>query len=374
MAVKRYDGTQWVNYAGAGVQGVQGTVGIQGTQGSPSSATFQIWRKTAVGAETSLSGTDSFATTLAYTVGSEQVFINGVLLERGVDYVATTGTSITGLTALIANDVATVLSPNSFSVANALTLSSISAKGDHIVGTAAGTVGTLSIGSNNTALVADSTQTTGMKWATPTDTTKVPLSTVTAKGDLIAATASGAVSNLGVGTDGQVLTAASGQTTGLQWATPASGSMTLLASGSLSGTSTNLTSISQSYNQLFLYIDSWYDSGNSSGINMTFNSDTTASIYYYSRVEGSSVITTSAANIIQNGTTSSSANNGQAIGISLPNYSSTTGFKYGSTLSAYNQISSRFFNYNSKTAISSIQIIASSTGFSGGNYKLYGAK
>ena len=35
MAVKRYDGTQWVTYAGAGTQGVQGTQGIgtQGTQG-----------------------------------------------------------------------------------------------------------------------------------------------------------------------------------------------------------------------------------------------------------------------------------------------------------------------------------------------------
>jgi len=38
MAVKRYDGTQWVLYAGAGAQGIQGTAGlgtqgIQGTQG-----------------------------------------------------------------------------------------------------------------------------------------------------------------------------------------------------------------------------------------------------------------------------------------------------------------------------------------------------
>jgi hypothetical protein len=33
MAVKRYDGTQWVNYAGAGIQGTTGTQGVQGTQG-----------------------------------------------------------------------------------------------------------------------------------------------------------------------------------------------------------------------------------------------------------------------------------------------------------------------------------------------------
>ena len=46
---------------------------------------------------------------------------------------------------------------------------------------------------------------------------------VDAKGDIIAATAADTVARLGVGTDGQVLTAASGQATGLQWATPSSG-------------------------------------------------------------------------------------------------------------------------------------------------------
>jgi hypothetical protein len=40
-----------------------------------------------------------------------------------------------------------------------------------------------------------------------------------AKGDLLAGTADNVVTNLAVGTNGQVLTAASGQTTGLQWAT-----------------------------------------------------------------------------------------------------------------------------------------------------------
>ena len=49
----------------------------------------------------------------------------------------------------------------------------------------------------------------------------LPETMVTAKGDLIAATASGAVDNLAVGTDGKVLTADSSSPTGLSWETPA---------------------------------------------------------------------------------------------------------------------------------------------------------
>ena len=69
---------------------------------------FLRWRKTAVGGETSVSGTDDNGLTLQYTANYEQVYLNGVLLVRGQDYTATNGTSITGLTALAANDVVEV--------------------------------------------------------------------------------------------------------------------------------------------------------------------------------------------------------------------------------------------------------------------------
>ena len=69
---------------------------------------FLRWRKTVSGGETSVSGTDDTGLTLAYTAGYEQVYLNGVLLVRGQDYTATTGTSITGLTALAASDVVEV--------------------------------------------------------------------------------------------------------------------------------------------------------------------------------------------------------------------------------------------------------------------------
>jgi hypothetical protein len=52
--------------------------------------------------------------------------------------------------------------------------------------------------------------------------TAVQPSTLTAKGDTYIATASGVVTRLGVGTDGQVLTADSTDAKGAKWATPAS--------------------------------------------------------------------------------------------------------------------------------------------------------
>jgi len=55
-------------------------------------------------------------------------------------------------------------------------------------------------------------------------TTYVPLSLADAKGDLVVATADNTVSRLPVGTNNQVLTADSTQPSGVKWATPASSS------------------------------------------------------------------------------------------------------------------------------------------------------
>ena len=129
--------------------------------------TLSQWRKTAAGGETSVSGTDDFSAGLAYTAGAEQVFVNGVLLERGVDYTASTGTTVTGLTALVAGDIVTVSSPSAFNVANAIPKATITAKGDLLVGTGASTPTNLGVGADGTTLVANSASATGVSWATP---------------------------------------------------------------------------------------------------------------------------------------------------------------------------------------------------------------
>jgi hypothetical protein len=127
-------------------------------------ANFTSWKKTMAGGETSVSGTDDNAVTLSYTVGLEQVFINGVLQVRGSDYTATTGTSVTGLTALIAGDIVTVVCYAPFNIANTIAPTLVDAKGDLLVGTGADAVGRLAVGVDTAYLRPDSTASTGLKW------------------------------------------------------------------------------------------------------------------------------------------------------------------------------------------------------------------
>lgn len=77
----------------------------------------------------------------------------------------------------------------------------------------------------------------------------IPKAIVTAKGDVIAASASGVPDNLAVGTDGQVLTADTASTLGVKWSTPTTLNLTLSAK------TANYTLVSGDVNKLITMSD-----------------------------------------------------------------------------------------------------------------------
>ena len=98
-----YTGTEWVPF------------------GPQTSYITSRWTKTAVGGETTLSGNDDNTIPLDYDVNYEQVYLNGVLLVRNSDYTASTGTTITGLTALTAGDVVEIMTFRATTIADTYT-------------------------------------------------------------------------------------------------------------------------------------------------------------------------------------------------------------------------------------------------------------
>ena len=130
-----------------------------------STAAIYRYRYTATAGQTSVSGSDANGLTLSYIAGKEQVYLNGVLLVRDSDYTASNGTSITSLAALALNDIVEIITFTAFDLATAIDKALFDAKGDLLVATSADTPGKLTVGSNNTVLMADSSTATGLKWS-----------------------------------------------------------------------------------------------------------------------------------------------------------------------------------------------------------------
>jgi len=80
------------------------------------------WRKVATASQTTFSGTGDYGGVLAYSPTREQVYINGALQQRGVDYAADNGTSVAFTVGLTVGDVVDIICVNNLtnsSVSNA---------------------------------------------------------------------------------------------------------------------------------------------------------------------------------------------------------------------------------------------------------------
>ena len=92
------------------------------------SSTAVTYLFNATGGQTTFSGTDANGLTLAYTVGSEQVYLNGVLQVRGSDYTATNGTSIVLASGALVSDVLNVIAFSALALSNTYTQAQADAK------------------------------------------------------------------------------------------------------------------------------------------------------------------------------------------------------------------------------------------------------
>ena len=102
---------------------------------------------------------------------------------------------------------------------------------------------------------------------------------LTTTGDTFYASAAATPARLGVGTTGQVLTVAAGVPS---WATPAAGgAFTLLSTTTLSGSSQVISSIDQTYKNLFVLITGMTNNTGDGGLRIAANSN--ASSAFYSR-------------------------------------------------------------------------------------------
>lgn len=206
---------------------------------------------------------------------------------------------------------------------------------------------------------------------------------VDAKGDLIAATAADTPARIAVGANDTVLTADSSTATGLKWAAPSSGGMTLISTTTLTGSSVTLSSIPQTYNDLKIVIRN-YRPVSDSFMRCRINGITTSSYFTNDALNGYYSSNDMAGETFLNFTSQYNGDNSTNANLTIlkfDDYTNTTTFKIGTSnyykegsngTDKWGTFSSLYFFDTG--AISSI-VFSNGTGdFTSGTVLLYGVK
>jgi hypothetical protein len=200
---------------------------------------------------------------------------------------------------------------------------------------------------------------------------------IDAKGDLIVGTGADAFSRLAVGTNNHVLTADSTSATGVKWAAASSGGLTLLSTTTLSGASTTISSIDQTYVDLYIII---------SGINLSASdypridiNGASGNMMLAAQNNSTTLDTTNFYISAQNDIKFGNVNNVTVVNIY--NYANSSYYKAVNKISYFYSGSNTDIArvdggaYLSNTAVSSIKITNVGSGtFSAGQVRIYGVK
>ena len=163
----------------------------------------------------------------------------------------------------------------------------------------------------------------------------------------------------------------------MAWEAPASGGMTSIASGSLSGTTFTISSIPTTYKNLQLIIRQPNLSGNADTLRMRFNSNT-SSIYASCSFTATSVFRANTSSSFNIGYLSSGADG--LICINITDYANTSTFKTFQSYTTGDDTSNNQYITNNDwgmvgitSAVTSVSLFSDSLyTFSAGTYILYG--
>lgn len=201
---------------------------------------------------------------------------------------------------------------------------------------------------------------------------------IDAKGDLVPGTGADTFSRLAVGSNGTVLTADSAEATGLKWATPASGSMTLLETITFNGAASYTSAtISGSYKNLYMVITNFKPATDNRGLNMRVNGITSTSYTHITGYLSTSSFNQSSAEISAN--LDDTVVSGIAT-IQIADYANATTIKvieaksigFNATTSTDITWRYSFSPVNTTNAITSVTIFASSGNVTSGTVLIYG--